>query len=220
MMQQTITEDTAMVRDKIKSISWDQATIIRWIMLLYAPKGFDLDPTYSQGLFYANIPQPRYKYDIDPQVYGVVASDCRELPHADGTINSIMFDPPFVAGTIGDGKRGIIKTRFGFYKTVNELWAMYRDALKEFRRVLAPDGVLVFKCQDTISSSQQWLSHVEVINLAIAMGFYPKDIFILLAHHRLMDDSKQQHARKFHSYFLVFIKKKSPVQYSSCDVVT
>ena len=38
----------------IKSISYSQEEILKWIIRLYCPDGFDLDPTYSKGVFYKN----------------------------------------------------------------------------------------------------------------------------------------------------------------------
>ena len=200
----------------IKSISYDQDEILQWIINLYCPNGFELDPTYSVGNFYKGIPQPKYKFDIAPQSSEVTEADCRDLPFRGNVIASIIFDPPFVGGSRKDGKPGIIKTRFGYYKNIQtELWGMYRDALVEFYRILKQDGVLVFKCQDTIESAKQYFSHVEIINTALSIGFYPKDLFVLLAKSRLISplQRKQQHARKFHSYFLVFLKQKNPVKY-------
>ena len=77
------------------------------------------------------------------------------------------------------------------------------------------DGILIVKCQDIVSCGLQFLSHIEIINKALSVGFYPKDIFILTANYRLnrWPNKKQQHARKFHSYFIVFIKQKCPVKY-------
>ena len=101
---------------------------------------------------------------------------------------------------------------------MNELFEMYHGALDEFKRVLAPKGVLVFKCQDTVSCSKQYFSHVEIINYAISIGLYAKDMFVLVANNRIIDPKikKQQHCRKFHSYFLVFINEKPKVKYSNC----
>jgi hypothetical protein len=72
-------------------------------------------------------------------------------------------------------------------------------------RILCEKGILVFKCQDTISGGKQYLSHVEIINMAVRLGFYPKDLFILLSKNRLMSPNQrnQKHCRKFHSYFVV-----------------
>lgn len=204
----------------ISSVSYDQDEIIRNIISLYCPQGIELDPTYSKGNFYRNITRPRFRYDIEPQFSSITKGDCRDLPFHDECISSIMFDPPFTGGSQRDGKPGIIKQRFGYYKNVQtELWGMYKDALVEFYRILKQDGILIFKCQDTVESAKQYLSHVEIINLAVTIGFYAKDLFVLLARSRLVSPSqrKQQHCRKFHSYFLVFIKRESKVRYSNVN---
>lgn len=201
----------------IKSISYSQEEILNWIIQLYCPDGFDLDPTYSKGVFYKNIPEPRLKFDLNPQIAGVQQANCTNLPIETESLGSIVFDPPFVAAMPKIKATGIITTRFGYYSNIQtELWSMYHQALREFYRILKFNGILIFKCQDTIDSSKQYLSHVEIINAAVKLGFYPKDLFILLAKSRLMSPNMrvQQHARKFHSYFLVFIKKESSVKYS------
>lgn len=204
-------------KELIKSTSYSQDEILKWIMQLYCPNGFDLDPTYSKGVFYKNVSEPRLKFDLKPQVEGVQQANCCDLPIESNSLQSIIFDPPFVAAIPKKEATGIITMRFGFYRNVqNELWGMYHKALKEFHRILKHNGILVFKCQDVIDSSKQYLSHVEIINVAFCLGFYPKDLFVLLVKSRLMSPNmrKQQHARKFHSYFLVFKKEKSKVQYS------
>jgi len=199
----------------IKSVSYDQNEIINWICDLYCPDGIELDPTYSKGNFYKKIKPPELKFDLNPQTEDTKRADCTNLPVGSGSIKTIMFDPPFIGGTIGNGKKGIIKERFGIYRNIPTLWAMYEKALMEFHRILSDDGVLIFKCQDTIESGKQYLSGFKIIKDALALGFYPKDKFILLAKSRLVSPSqrKQQHGRKFHSYFLVFIKGKQKVQY-------
>ena len=217
MVQQKLNGEVVEKKELIKSISYDQEEIIKWIMKLYCPDGFDLDPTYSKGNFYKNIKQPRFKYDLNPQLQDVKQADCTKLPFNNCSLNSIMFDPPFVAGIQNKSDDGIIINRFGSYKNIaKELWSMYHKALKEFYRILKEDGVLVFKCQDTVDSGKQCLSHIEIINYAYLLGFYPKDLFVLLAKNRLIGKHhhKQQHARKFHSYFIVFIKQESKVKYS------
>lgn len=146
--------------------------------------------------------------------------DCRDLPIKDESINCQMFDPPFLATTgkslsLNDNNN-IINKRFGVYKNEKELHQMYIDAMKESYRILKNDGILIFKCQDKISSGKQYLSHVFIINDAIKIGFYPEDIFILLAKNRIVADwqlKNQKHSRKFHSYFLVFKKNKKKIEY-------
>lgn len=202
----------------IKSISYNQEEIIKNIQLLYTGD-IECDPTYSKGNFYRNINKPKHKFDINPQSEGVRYADCRRLPLKDNSIKSIMFDPPFLAtkGISLNGEKGnIIANRFGVYPTEKELHQFYIDSMKEFYRILEDKGWLVFKCQDKVSSGKQYLSHVFVVNQAISIGFYPKDIFILVAKNRLTPEwqtKNQKHARKYHSYFLVFQKNGGKIAY-------
>ena len=207
----------------IKSVSYDQGEIIKNIISLYIPSGkIDCDPTYSKGNLYnkTGITHPTYKFDINPQTEDTIYGDARQMPLEDSSINSIMFDPPFLATTGPSIKKNdpnnIINKRFGVYPSESDLHQFYVDAMKEFYRVLFPDGVLVFKCQDKISSSKQYLSHVFIINEAIKLGFYPEDLFVLLAKNRLVAQwqlKNQKHSRKFHSYFIVFKKNPTVVEY-------
>ncbi len=205
----------------IKSISYDQNEIIQNILELYCPtKTIDLDATYGKGMFYKNIQPPKYKFDINPQLKDVKKCDSRNLPIDDNSLKCIMFDPPFLATTgkslTSNKNNNIINKRFGVYPSENELHKFYVDSLKEAYRILQENGILIFKCQDKISSGKQYLSHVFIINQAIKIGFYPKDIFILLAKNRLVakwQTKNQKHARKYHSYFIVFEKSKKRINY-------
>lgn len=197
----------------IKSISFDEQEIIRNILELHIKGSIELDPTYSKGNFYKKgLLQPIYKFDISPQTEDTIKADCRKLPIESDSINCIMFDPPFLA-TTGQSllkKEGnIINKRFGVYRTEKELFDFYVESLKEFYRVLKSNKFLIFKCQDKVSSGKQYWSHVFIINEAEKIGFYCKDLFIYAVNNRIVANwqKNQQHARKYHSYFLVFQKK-------------
>ena len=92
--------------------------------------------------------------------------------------------------------------RFHGYPYVSHLWKWYDQCLVEFHRVLKKGGVLVFKCQDTVSSGKNWFSHVHIMNRALEAGFYPRDMFVLTAKARLIgaNHSNQKHARKYQNY--------------------
>ena len=206
-----------------KSISYDQTEIINWILDLHVPSHhIDCDPTYSKGNFYNNtgIEQPQYKFDILPQTDGVEYGDSRNLPLMDRSINCMMFDPPFLATTgkslKTDNDSNKINKRFGVYPSEKELHRFYINSMKEAYRILKDDGILIFKCQDKVSSGKQYMSHVFVMNEAVKIGFYPKDLFILLAKNRLIADwqlNNQKNARKFHSYFWIFQKCNKKIEY-------
>jgi hypothetical protein len=85
---------------------------------------------------------------------------------------------------------------------------LYLKAGREAHRVLKENGVLIVKCQDEVSANRQRLTHVEIISSYEALGFYTKDLFVLVRRNRpgVSRLKKQAHARKNHSYFLVFVK--------------
>lgn len=207
----------------IKSISYDQSEIIKWILELHVPTHkIDLDPTYSKGNFYkgTGIEEPIYKFDIDPQIENVQYGDSRHLSLEDNSIMCKMFDSPFLATTgkslKSEDTNNIINKRFGVYPLEQELHQFYIDSLREAYRILKDNGILIFKCQDKISSGKQYMSHCFIMNEAIKVGFYPKDFFVLLAKNRLVADwqlKNQKNARKFHSYFLVFQKCDKKINY-------
>ena len=205
----------------IKTISFDEQEIIKWILKLHCKTQIELDPTYSKGNFYkGNFDEPKYKFDLYPQRSDVVEANAENLPLDKNSITTMIFDPPFLATKgqslkIDDDSNKITK-RFGNYPTEKELHKFYMNALKEFYRVLKKDGILIFKCQDKVSGGTQYFSHNFIINEANKLGFYCKDMFILLARHRIIADWQtrgQKNARKFHSYFLVFEKSNKKVNY-------
>ena len=207
----------------IKSVSYDQSEIIKNILQLHVQKQeIDCDATYSKGKFYdkTGIKPPAYKFDIAPASEAVEYADSRQLPLGDASIECLMFDPPFLATTgaslkKNDGSNKINK-RFGVYPSEQDLHQFYVDSLKEAYRVLRQDGILIFKCQDKVSSGKQYMSHVFICNEATRLGFYPKDLFILLAKNRLVAEwqvKNQKNARKYHCYFWVFQKTNKKIDY-------
>lgn len=208
----------------IKSISYDQSEIIENILSLYVPQGYiDCDCTYSKGNFYKNtgITEPEYKFDILPQTEDTVQASADNLPLESDSINCLMFDPPFLATTgkslTSDDNNNVINKRFGVFPNETELHTFYVNTIRETYRVLKDNGILIFKCQDKISSSKQYMSHCFIWGEAVKAGFYPKDLFILLAKNRLVADwqlKNQKHARKFHSYFWVFEKTNKEIKYT------
>ncbi len=209
--------------DLIKSISYDQGEIIRNILKLHVPEGkIDCDSTFSTGTFYngTGVALPQYRFDISPQRSNVIQADARHLPLADSSISCMMLDPPFLATkgkSLKSSDGNIINKRFGVYPDEKSLHRCYSDMLSETYRVLKPDGILIFKCQDKVSSGKQYMSHVYIMNEAMRIGFYPKDLFILLAKSRLVADwqrKNQKHSRKYHSYFIVLQKNNRRIEYA------
>lgn len=209
----------------IRSVSYSQEEIINNILALHAPEGvIDADVTYSKGVFYKSgvVKQPLLKFDLEPQTADTIASDSRSLPLEVQSVNCIMFDPPFViAGntykTNTDENSSRIAKRFSAYSNFEQLKEHYYNSLKEFYRVLKDGGIVIFKCQNTVSGGKQLFSHYFILKSAIELGFYPKDEFVLLSKSKMTSFggrwNKQQHAMKYHSFFLVLKKEKKNINY-------
>lgn len=197
----------------IRSVSDTQDTILAGIESLYLPDGYECDITYGNGAFWRNRKGPDLKFDISPQVDGVVAADSAKLPLRDSSLGNVVFDPPFLTyirdERVGNGSM-IMAKRFAGYWSYGQLTEHYQNTLKECSRVLKKKGILVFKCQDIVHNHKFHPTHINVIQWGAECGFSLKDLFVLAAKHRLPSPNragKQKHARIFHSYFLVLEKK-------------
>jgi hypothetical protein len=194
------------------------------ILDLHVPDGAQIaDVTYGKGVFWRDVDLSRYTLFKSDIADGV---DCRALPYSAASMDCVVFDPPYMEGFFrrqddqkaGAGTHAAFRD---FYSNgderpmVSAKWhaavtQLYLEGGTEAHRVLKDGGVFIVKCQDEVSANQQWLTHVEIINGYGAMGFYAKDLFVLVRTNRpgVSRLKKQAHARKNHSYFLVFLKTK------------
>lgn len=194
--------------------------IFEKILSLHVPKGVVVaDVTYGRGTFWKKVPQNKYKLLTSDLQTGV---DCRYLPYADNSVGAVVLDPPYMEGlyrrkhqkpiTHGDFRARYSDSMpvIGGPKYHQAVLALYRDAGNEAVRVLVKTGILIVKCQDEVSNHKQELTHVQIINdYERRLGLSTKDLFVVVRPDfpsvgRII---KQQHARKRHSYFLVFCKK-------------
>lgn len=189
-----------------QTVFTNQDELLEAMVGFYSAGHIELDPTYGSGCFYKNTNLELDFYG-DLKATGKHHLDATKLPFGKLTHSSIMFDPPFLPGA-SPKKTGIINNRFGWFRTIKDVWEMYGKSLAEFYRIMKPGAVLYFKCQDTCNCNKQWWSHVWIINKAEEIGLHLEDLFVLVAKNRLTDRrwKTQRHARKFHSYFLVFRK--------------
>lgn len=197
------------------------ASIFPKILALHVPKGSTVaDVTHGSGVFWRNVPSGDYNL-LASDISGGV--DCRRLPYADASIDCVVLDPPYMEGFFrrestrkaGDGTHDTFRR---YYSNGDESAAitghaavcdLYERAGREAHRVLRAKGVLIVKCQDEVSANKQWLTHIENYIAYRGMGFYCKDIFVVVRtnHPGVSRIKKQVHARKNHSYFMVFVKQ-------------
>ena len=187
------------------------------ILGLYVADGSTVaDVTYGKGVFWRNIPDDRYKLLATDILDGV---DCRKLPYETGAIDCVVLDPPYMhspGGTAHQAHSPFEKhyrnngsgnsTGRKYHEAVLDL---YRDAGREAKRVLRERGVLIVKCQDEVCSNRQRFTHMEITRMYDAFGFVAEDLFVIARFNKpgVSRAVKQVHARKNHSYFLVFWKR-------------
>ncbi len=196
----------------------NDGTFPRILDLYVKPGSVVADVTYGRGVFWRNVPPDRYELRASDVQGGV---DCRSLPYADGEIDCVVLDPPYMHSPGGSAHKSHTpferhyrnnssgnQTGSKYHEAVLEL---YRDAGYEAWRVLRERGVLIVKCQDEVCSNRQRFTHVEIMQMYDNLGFVAEDLFVVVRNNRpgVSRAIRQVHARKNHSYFLVFWKRGS-----------
>jgi len=194
------------------------------ILALHLKEGAVIaDVTFGKGIFWKNVSTGRYKVLTSDIKTGI---DARKLSYKASSLDALVLDPPYMEGLYRDsaGKlagsgthdafrnyyssgTATAKSRLRYHDQVLD---MYMRCAVEARRVLKKNGVFIVKCQDEVSANRQKLTHVELIYGFESLDFYCKDLFVITRHNKPVVSRlvKQEHARKNHSYFLVFVNKK------------
>lgn len=213
------------------------------VALLHLPLGGHVaDVTYGKGVFWKQVPQGQYrlhfsdidaKIDLDPvhKVAVKTGIDCRDLPFDDASLDGLVLDPPYMEGLYrgktthlaGHGTHSTFRHAYSNGQATpstkkapkwhDAVVDLYLKAGIEANRVLRQEGTFIVKCQDEVSANRQRLTHVELISAFESLGFYTKDLFVVVRNNRpgISRLKRQVHARKNHSYFLVFQKSKMKV---------
>lgn len=198
------------------------AEVFPQILDLHVPDGAKIaDVTYGTGVFWKKVDLTRYELLPSDIANGI---DCRALPYENESLDAIVIDPPYMEGLLrtkkdhkaGSGSHSAFREYYSNGDEVNHdgpKWHgavsdLYYKAGAEAIRVLKDKGIAIVKCQDEVSANRQWLTHVEIINHYESLGFYTKDLFVIVRQNKaaIARLKKQVHARKNHSYFLVFVK--------------
>ena len=194
------------------------------ILELYVPEGSEIaDVTYGKGVFWKKVDRSKYHLHCSDIQTGI---DCRNLPYEDNSMDCVVLDPPYMEGfyrrntdhLAGSGSFSSFREHYAESRAYEQIEGQpkYHDAVvdlyfragDEARRVLKQNGVLIVKTQDEVSANKQHLTHVEIINQYEKIGFYTKDLFVVVRQNKpnVSTLKKQVHARKNHSYFLIFVK--------------
>ncbi len=205
------------------------ATVFPMILGLHVPRGSIVaDVTYGTGVFWKGVPPGEYTVKATDISTG---TDCTKLPYTRRSVDCVVLDPPYMEGfyrrrkdqLAGSGTYGPFRSLYatgavtdinGGPKYHDAVLDLYYRAGFEARRVLKAGGAFIVKCQDAVSANVQRLTHVDLINTYARFGFFAKDLFVVVRTNRpgVSRILKQRHARKNHSYFLVFVNTGTEAQ--------
>lgn len=199
--------------------------VFPFVLSLYVPKGSIVaDVTYGKGVFWRKVHAGSYKLLATDLSSGV---DCRNLPYQADSIDCVVFDPPYMH-TPGGSAHTNHQNYENYYRNNKALSEhkyheavldLYFTAAAEAWRVLRPGGAYIVKCQDEVCANVQRLTHVEMINEYAGRGFVAEDLFVVVRTGRpgVSRILKQAHARKSHSYFIVFLKPQGRKRWAGVD---
>ena len=166
-----------------------------------------LDVTYGKGNFWTEF-QPEHFTSHDLAIDGV---DFRNLPESDGSVDVLVFDPPYIpqggrdTSTIQD-----FLSAYGLHdapKTDVDLFVWIGEGITEACRVLAPRGRLFVKCADFVHGGKYIPGRHRIVELAELAELEQVDEFVHFSGTGPQPPRPRQlHSRRAHSFLCVFQK--------------
>jgi 16S rRNA G966 N2-methylase RsmD len=202
-----------MIKPILTARTGTNADLFPDVIELYAKHGDRiLDMTYGKGVFWRKIDTTLYQLTTNDSLNNAQFHyDCRQTGFESGSFDVVVFDPPY------QHTSGYTKTSYDTcynqnasttFRNQKDVDAFYAAGCAEAHRLLATRGILIVKCQDTIESGRQHWTHLKIIT---TYGFHCEDLFVLMQSSTPAMSSKwtkQYHARKNHSYFIVLQKER------------
>ena len=171
-----------------------------------------LDCTYNKGTMWKGLSYKPTRMDINPVFDLDVVGDFKNMPFPDKSYDVIVFDPQFLPS---DGARGkaskIWETTYGITDSPDRegdnVSGLFEPFIKEAKRVLVEDGIILAKMCDIIHNHRYRWQHIDLILAAQKEGLTACDMMIKCDPQagKLMSSKWQnvRHLRKAHCYWIV-----------------
>jgi hypothetical protein len=184
----------------------DQEALVTLIGIHAQPRPRIIDVTHNDGSMWVGTAFAPHRVDVDPVFKDMglvdVTADCRDLPCDDETFDVLVFDPPHITDP---GEDSIMGQRYGRLQGPN-ISELFEPFLREARRVLAPNGIILAKICDMVHGGQYQWQHVDLVIEAEEQGFTACDLMLRVSMQRAGLDSgwnRVLHVRNVHAYWLV-----------------
>lgn len=170
-----------------------------------------LDSTYNAGRFWKGSKRRVVSMDIDPQYNPMIVGDNREMKDVrTSRFGVVVYDPPHVGPQGRDKSSKRFDVDFGATAECGgeQDWSLsylYPPFLKQAKRVLKPNGLLLAKITDMVNNHRSKWSHCDFIRMADEAGFTVCDLIVKIRNGPMVSTKWKQahHARKRHCFWIV-----------------
>lgn len=170
-----------------------------------------LDSTFNAGRMWKGSKRQVVSMDIDPQHKPMILGDNREMKGvADQLFGTVVFDPPHVGPQGRDKSVKRFDVDFGATMECGKehgwtLSYLYPPFLKQAKRVLKPEGLLLAKITDMVNSHRSRWAHCDFMRMAEEAGFTVCDLIVKVRKGPMVSTKwqKAHHARKRHCFWII-----------------
>jgi SAM-dependent methyltransferase len=180
-----------------------------------------LDWTYNEGKMWKGI-RDRYDLttmDIESKYRTDRVGDFRDMPFPDSSFDVIVFDPPHLpTHAASPGSSKIFEQRYGNTADTgrgrdgDNISPMFAGFLKEAKRVLKENGVVLAKLADIVHNHRYQWHIVDFVNEVRNSGMTPCDLMIKCdpsaGNLKSGKWENVRHLRKGHCYWIVVRNSK------------
>lgn len=170
-----------------------------------------LDATYNSGRFWKGSLRQVISMDIDPKYKPMIVGDNRKMKGVPSAhFGVVIFDPPHVGPQGRDKSRKRFDVDFGATVECGKkqnwnLSYLYPPFLKQAKRVLKPDGLLLAKVTDMVNNHRSKWPHCDFMRMAEESGFTVCDLIVKIRKGPMLSNKWENahHARKRHSFWII-----------------
>jgi hypothetical protein len=170
-----------------------------------------LDATYNTGRFWKGSSRDVWSMDINPTYKPKIVGDNRIMKGVPSEMfGAVVYDPPHVGpqGRVKSVKR--FDVDFGATMACGKQhgWSLsylYPPFLRQAKRVLKPNGLVLAKITDMVNSHKSWWAHCDFMRLAQEAGFTVCDLIVKIRRGPMLSNKwkEAQHARKRHCFWII-----------------